>query len=110
MFKNTRGDLNFPKIHAVSHYGNAIRAFGHTRLYETSPYERLHIPYCKRPYRASNKQPRTLGSQVRKLQVHTFAHYNLLTSLFLTAVLAYVDGKEGYRKTDCTTTKDINYK
>ncbi|KAJ3818812.1 hypothetical protein F5880DRAFT_1625872 [Lentinula raphanica] len=49
-------DLNIPKFHALQHYVEMIRFFGCTDNYNTEMFERLHIDYTKKGWRASNKR------------------------------------------------------
>ena len=48
--------FNIPKLHAILHYINAIRALGSTDGYNSESPERLHIDFAKEAYRASNKR------------------------------------------------------
>ncbi|KAE9386873.1 hypothetical protein BT96DRAFT_960497 [Gymnopus androsaceus JB14] len=49
-------DLNIPKFHSLQHYVEAIRFLGATDNYNTEMFERLHINFAKKGWRASNKQ------------------------------------------------------
>ena len=51
-----REHFNIPKLHAISHYVNCIRALGSPDGYNTESPERLHINFAKEAYRASNKR------------------------------------------------------
>ena len=51
-----RQHFNIPKLHAILHYLNAIRALGSTDGYNTKSPERLHIDCAKEGYRASNRR------------------------------------------------------
>ena len=51
-----REHFNIPKIHAIMHYVNCIRALGSADGYNTESPERLHIDFAKDAYRASNKR------------------------------------------------------
>ena len=51
-----RQHFNIPKLHAILHYLNAIRALGSTDGYNTESPERLHIDCAKEGYRASNRR------------------------------------------------------
>ena len=51
-----REHFNIPKLHAILHYINAIRALGSTDGYNSESPERLHIDFAKEAYRASNKR------------------------------------------------------
>lgn len=50
------GDLNIPKFHSLQHYIEAIRFLGTTDNYNTEMFERLHIDFAKKGWRASNKR------------------------------------------------------
>ena len=50
-----REHFNIPKLHAILHYINAIRALGSTDGYNSESPEHLHIDFAKEAYRASNK-------------------------------------------------------
>ncbi|KAL1749636.1 hypothetical protein FB107DRAFT_225152 [Schizophyllum commune] len=49
-----RDDLNIPKFHSLHHYIASIRLFGTTDNYNTELFERLHIDFAKKGWRASN--------------------------------------------------------
>ncbi|KAH9918470.1 uncharacterized protein B0H18DRAFT_1122982 [Fomitopsis serialis] len=49
-----RDHLNIPKFHSLLHYVDAIRLLGTTDNYNTEAFERLHIDYAKKGWRASN--------------------------------------------------------
>lgn len=49
-------DLNIPKFHSLQHYVESIRFFGTTDNYNTEMFERLHIDFAKKGWRASNKR------------------------------------------------------
>jgi hypothetical protein len=51
-----RDHFNIPKLHAIMHYVNCIRALGSADGYNTESPERLHIDFAKEAYRASNKR------------------------------------------------------
>jgi hypothetical protein len=51
-----RDHLNIPKLHSLLHYVQAIRFFGTTDNYNTEMFERLHIDFSKKGWRASNKR------------------------------------------------------
>lgn len=51
-----RDDLNIPKFHSLQHYVEAIRFLGTTDNYNTEMFERFHIDFAKKGYRASNKR------------------------------------------------------
>lgn len=48
--------FNFPKLHSLEHYADAIRSLGSADGYNTELPERLHIDFAKAGYRASNKK------------------------------------------------------
>ena len=52
----TREDFNIPKFHSLVHYIEMIRLFGATDNYNTEMFERLHIDFAKKGWRASNKR------------------------------------------------------
>ncbi|KAG6907073.1 hypothetical protein DXG01_010681 [Tephrocybe rancida] len=52
-------DFNFPKLHSMMHYVEAIKALGSTDGYNSEAPERLHIDFAKDAYRASNKRDYT---------------------------------------------------
>ena len=49
-----RSHLNIPKLHSLLHYVESIRLLGATDNYNTEAFERLHIDYAKKGWRASN--------------------------------------------------------
>ena len=51
-----RKDFNIPKLHALLHYADCIRALGSADGYNSESPERLHIHFAKEAYRASNKR------------------------------------------------------
>ncbi|KAL1705648.1 hypothetical protein EV121DRAFT_279498 [Schizophyllum commune] len=51
-----RSDLNIPKFHSLHHYISSIRLLGTTDNYNTELFERLHIDFAKKGWRASNKR------------------------------------------------------
>jgi len=51
-----REHFNIPKLHAILHYIDAIRALGSADGYNTESPKRLHIEFAKDAYRASNKK------------------------------------------------------
>ena len=51
-----RKDFNIPKLHALLHYADCIRALGSADGYNSESPERLHIDFAKEAYRASNKR------------------------------------------------------
>jgi hypothetical protein len=53
---DTHPTLNIPKFHSLHHYITSIRFFGATDNYNTEMFERLHIDFAKKGWRASNKR------------------------------------------------------
>lgn len=51
-----REDFNFPKLHSMIHYVEAILRKGSLDGYNTELPERLHIEYAKDAYRAGNRR------------------------------------------------------
>ena len=51
-----RKDFNIPKLHALLHYADCIRALGSADGYNSESPERLHIDFAREAYRASNKR------------------------------------------------------
>uniref|UniRef100_D8Q251 Uncharacterized protein n=3 Tax=Schizophyllum commune (strain H4-8 / FGSC 9210) TaxID=578458 RepID=D8Q251_SCHCM len=51
-----RSHLNIPKFHSLLHYVESIRLLGSTDNYNTEMFERLHIDFAKKGWRASNKR------------------------------------------------------
>ncbi|CAE6475454.1 unnamed protein product [Rhizoctonia solani] len=51
-----RTDFNINKIHAMSHYVEAILELGAADAYNTETPERLHIEFAKRAYKATNRK------------------------------------------------------
>lgn len=73
-----RRDFNFPKLHAMLHYVDMIRALGTADGYNTEGSERLHIDLSKRGYRASNKKnyiPQMAKWLQRQEAVRRFENY-----------------------------------
>lgn len=50
-----REDFNFPKMHGMQHYIDAIRRVGSLKYLSTDESEASHIPFAKKPFEASNK-------------------------------------------------------
>ncbi|KAJ3717386.1 hypothetical protein C8R42DRAFT_587036 [Lentinula raphanica] len=68
-------DLNIPKFHSLQHYVEMIRFFGCTDNYNTEMFERLHIDFAKKGWRASNKReefPQMTRWLARQENVQTF--------------------------------------
>ena len=73
-----RDHFNIPKFHSLVHYVEMIRLFGTTNNYNTEMFERLHIDYSKKGWRASNKRdefPQMTEWITRKESVHGFQSY-----------------------------------
>ena len=51
-----KSEFQIVKIHAMSHYSQAIRRSGSPFEYSSNMYEHLHIALMKTAYRASNKK------------------------------------------------------
>jgi len=51
-----RDDFNIPKFHSLLHYITSIEQFGATDNYNTEMFERLHIDFAKKGWRASNSR------------------------------------------------------
>lgn len=49
-----RENLNFPKLHSMVHYVQSVRSLGSLDGYNTEAFERLHIEFAKKAYRATN--------------------------------------------------------
>ncbi|KIY62218.1 hypothetical protein CYLTODRAFT_183523 [Cylindrobasidium torrendii FP15055 ss-10] len=49
-----REHINIPKFHSLQHYVTSIRYFGTTNNFNTEMFERLHIDFAKKGWRASN--------------------------------------------------------
>ena len=48
--------FRIPKLHALLHYVENIRDLGTADNYSTEICESLHIPYCKKAYKATNRK------------------------------------------------------
>ncbi|KAF9038795.1 hypothetical protein BDZ89DRAFT_945691 [Hymenopellis radicata] len=73
-----RKHFNFPKLHSLQHYVQSIRYFGATNNFNTEMFERLHIDFSKKGWRASNKRdeyPQMTTWVLRKKNVHAFKRY-----------------------------------
>lgn len=49
-----RKHFNIPKLHSLAHYRRSITLFGATNNYNMEQTERLHIPFAKKAYQATN--------------------------------------------------------
>lgn len=68
-------DLNIPKFHSLQHYVEAIRFLGTIDNYNTEMFERLHIDFAKKGWRASNKRdefPQMMRWLSRQENVNSF--------------------------------------
>ncbi|KDQ52229.1 hypothetical protein JAAARDRAFT_198407 [Jaapia argillacea MUCL 33604] len=73
-----RQDFNFPKLHAMQHYIDAIKSRGSADGYNTELPEQLHIDFAKEAYRASNKRhyvPQMTQWLHRQESVHHFSAF-----------------------------------
>ncbi|KIY60854.1 hypothetical protein CYLTODRAFT_405817 [Cylindrobasidium torrendii FP15055 ss-10] len=73
-----RTDFNIPKVHSLRHYVQSIRLFGTTNNYNTEMFERLHIEYAKKGWRASNHRdeyPQMTRWITRQETVHAFERF-----------------------------------
>ncbi|KAJ7061779.1 hypothetical protein C8F01DRAFT_1286849 [Mycena amicta] len=73
-----RAHFNIPKIHAMQHYVDLIRAGGSTGGHSTELQERMHIDCAKLGYRASNHKDYISQMTVwltRREAVHRFSAY-----------------------------------
>ncbi|KIY60733.1 hypothetical protein CYLTODRAFT_363744 [Cylindrobasidium torrendii FP15055 ss-10] len=73
-----RTDFNIPKVHSLRHYVQSIRLFGTTNNYNTEMFERLHIEYAKKGWRASNRRdefPQMTRWVIRQETVHAFDRF-----------------------------------
>lgn len=73
-----REHFNIPKFHSMHHYVEMIRLFGTTDNYNTEMFERLHIDFAKKGYRASNKRnefPQMTQWLTRQENVESFDRY-----------------------------------
>lgn len=70
--------INIPKFHALRHYVDHIRLFGTTGNYNTEMFERLHIEFAKKGWRASNRRdefPQMTKWVTRQESVHAFERF-----------------------------------
>ncbi|KAJ7016190.1 hypothetical protein C8F04DRAFT_1245633 [Mycena alexandri] len=73
-----RIDFNIPKFHSLLHYIDSIRMFGTTDNYNTEMFERLHIDFAKKGWRASNRRdefPQMIQWLGRQEKVASFSTY-----------------------------------
>lgn len=67
-----------PKFHALVHYVDCIQYFGTTDNFNTEMFERLHIEFSKKGWRASNHRdefPQMTQWVTRQESVHAFTRY-----------------------------------
>ena len=77
-----RENFNIPKFHSLLHYVEAIKLFGTTDNYNTEMFERLHIDFTKRGWRASNFRdefPQMISWLSRQEKIASFDAYVLHT-------------------------------
>lgn len=73
-----REDFNIPKFHSLQHYVDSIRYFGTTDNYNTEMFERLHIDFAKKGWRASNHRnafPQMMTWLSRQEKISSFENY-----------------------------------
>ncbi|KIY61058.1 hypothetical protein CYLTODRAFT_363380 [Cylindrobasidium torrendii FP15055 ss-10] len=73
-----RSHLNIPKFHSLVHYVDMIKLFGTTNNFNTEMFERLHIEFAKKGWRASNHRdefPQMTQWVNRRERIHAFARY-----------------------------------
>ncbi|KIY60654.1 hypothetical protein CYLTODRAFT_460570 [Cylindrobasidium torrendii FP15055 ss-10] len=73
-----RGHFNIPKFHSLVHYVDMIKYFGTTDNFNTEMFERLHIEFAKKGWRASNHRdefPQMTVWVTRQESVKSFAGY-----------------------------------
>ncbi|KIY68642.1 hypothetical protein CYLTODRAFT_350969, partial [Cylindrobasidium torrendii FP15055 ss-10] len=73
-----REDFNIPKFHALVHYTDMIKFLGTTGNFNTEMFERLHIEFAKKGWRASNHRdeyPQMTEWVNRQERVWTFERY-----------------------------------
>ncbi|KIY69492.1 hypothetical protein CYLTODRAFT_452584 [Cylindrobasidium torrendii FP15055 ss-10] len=75
---DVRDNLDIPKFHSLRHYVSSIRLFGATNNFNTEMFERLHIEFAKKGWRASNKRdefPQMTQWVTRQENVQSFKRY-----------------------------------
>ncbi|KIY61072.1 hypothetical protein CYLTODRAFT_363355 [Cylindrobasidium torrendii FP15055 ss-10] len=73
-----RTDFDLPKLHSLEHYAEMITFFGTTNNYNTEMFERMHIDFSKKGWRASNKRDEFTQMTTwvtRRENVHHFERY-----------------------------------
>jgi hypothetical protein len=73
-----RDDLNIPKFHSLMHYVKSITFLGTTDNFNTEMFERLHIDFAKKGWRASNHRdefPQMIQWLSRQEKISTFNGY-----------------------------------
>lgn len=76
--KGIRNDFNIPKFHSLQHYVDSIRYFGTTDNFNTEMFERLHIDFAKKGWRASNHRnafPQMITWLSRQEKISAFQNY-----------------------------------
>ncbi|KAJ7155600.1 hypothetical protein C8R46DRAFT_1004815 [Mycena filopes] len=85
-----RKDFNIPKFHSLVHYVDSIRMLGTTDNYNTEMFERLHIDFAKKGWRASNRRdefPQMILWLQRQEKVASFSTYQAWLESTQTPVL-----------------------
>lgn len=70
--------FRIPKLHMLSHYVENIRDLGTADNFSTEICEALHIPYCKKAYKATNRKEydeQIIKFLRRKESLQTYAAY-----------------------------------
>ncbi|KIY60855.1 hypothetical protein CYLTODRAFT_363630 [Cylindrobasidium torrendii FP15055 ss-10] len=73
-----RDHFCIPKFHSLVHYVKMIRYFGTTDNFNTEMFERLHIEFAKKGWRASNHRdefPQMCTWVTRLESIHSFSRY-----------------------------------
>ncbi|KAL0954331.1 hypothetical protein HGRIS_003329 [Hohenbuehelia grisea] len=73
-----REHFNIPKLHSLLHYADSIRLLRTTDNYNTETFERLHIDFAKKGWRASNKRnefPQMIKWLTRQEKMQTFGSF-----------------------------------
>lgn len=73
-----REHFNIPKFHALVHYVDMIKLLGTTENFNTEMFERLHIEFAKKGWRASNHReefPQMTEWVNRQERIATFSRY-----------------------------------
>lgn len=75
--------LNIPKFHSLLHYIKSIKDFSTIDNYNTETFERFHIDFAKKGFRASNKRdifPQMVAWLTRKEKMCSFDVYTRFAS------------------------------